>query len=1055
MKIKKRDGRIVNFEKNKISNAVSMALAEFKKNNSIANKIANLVTEEVSRKFRRLTPTVEDVQDLVERELIKEGLADVAKAYILYREKHKELREAKGIIGVHDELKLGINAIKVLQARYLEKNEKGQIVETPSQLFRRVAKAIAAPDRKYKQDAKHSEEEFYQAMVKQEFMPNSPTLMNAGTKNQMLSACFVLPVEDSLDGIFGTLKDMAKIQQVGGGTGFSFSRLRPKGDIVGSTHGVASGPISFMRVYDMGTEVIKQGSRRRGANMGILNVNHPDIMEFITAKENEGSLRNFNISVAADDKFMKAAIKGKDYWLMNPHSGQKVLKLNAKDIFDMITAMAWRTGDPGMVFIDEINKRQPTPRLGKIESTNPCVPGNCWIMTEKGPLFVNDLIAKKTKLLINGNKFETNGFFKIGIKPVYKIITKEGFEVEATKEHRFLQAENLTRNKIYSKWTEVKLLKKGSKLILNNLKRIKTWNGHSSESEGYLLGLLVGDGFFSGNNAFLCCWIADKGYMGIKSNVEKLILKIPHRSDFLGWRLNKKQGRYSIKSAPLKKLAQSVGLDWEKKISPLIETASYSFYIGFLRGFFDTDGSVQGNQKKGISIRLSQSNLERLKVVQRMLLRLGIFSKLYSFRRDFSRKELPDGRGGKKVYPIKPQHELVIANENLKLFSNRIGFYHTEKRKKLNAIIKKYKRKLNRERFVTRVEEIKYCGKKLVFDATIEKVHSFDANGFIAHNCGEVPLLSYESCNLGSINLDKIVIDGKINWNKLRSLTRIGIRFLDNVIDANQYPVKETEKITRANRKIGLGVMGLAEMFIQLGIKYDSNKALKTAEKVIKFIKKEADNTSKELAKKRGSFPNIKKSIVKKPKRNATVLSIAPTGTISIIAETSSGIEPLFAVTFVREVLEGTQLLEVNPLFEKIAKERGFYSKELMINISKKGSVQGFKEIPKDVRNLFVTALDIDPEWHVRMQAVFQKHVDNAVSKTVNLPHDAGIEDVKKIYLLAYKLKCKGITIYRYGSKKEQVLYIGEVLKGEKPEEEHVKAHSEYSGGCATGECPF
>lgn len=628
-------------------------------------------------------PAVEDVQDIVEDVLLTSGYIEVAKAYAAYRSRHTELRKIREYLESRKDLKLSLNSLKVLQKRYLKKNEAGEIVETPQQMFKRVAKAIALGDKKFG-NVKEAEKKFYEMLSKLDFLPNSPTLMNAGAEKQMLSACFVLPVEDSLESIFTTLKNTALIEQVGGGVGFSFTKLRPYGDIVGSTNGVSSGPVSFMKVFDATTEVIKQGSRRRGAMMGILNVDHPDILNFITSKTTEGALRNFNISVGVNEKFMDAAKKNKEYSLINPRNKKAVKKQNAKDVFDLITRMAWQTGDPGIVFLDEINKMQPTPKLGKIESTNPC---------------------------------------------------------------------------------------------------------------------------------------------------------------------------------------------------------------------------------------------------------------------------------------------------------------------------------------------------------------------------GEVDLLPYESCNLGSINLTKFFEEGQINWERLRETVHLAVHFLDNVIEVNDFPLKETEKITKGNRKIGLGVMGWADLLILLETPYDSEEALKLAEKLIKFIREEAEKASENLAKKRGVFPNFKKSKLKRKLRNATVLSIAPTGTISIIAGSSStGIEPLFAVAFVREVMEGTKLLEVHPLFEKIAKEKGFYSKELMDKIATKGSVQGIKEVPQDVQKLFVTALDIKPEWHLKMQAAFQKYVDNAVSKTVNTPTNSTIEDVKNIYLLAHKLKCKGVTIFRYGCKKEQVLYRVK---------DKLEAKAEYSGGCPTGECVF
>ncbi len=687
--VRKRDLGTQKFDEKKITNAIEKALIAVKGKNEQAlqkaNELKKQTLEILNREYKKKIPSVENVQDAVEQVLIKNNLADVAKAYILYRAKKQEARELKTFLGVKDELKLTANAATVLAKRYLLRDDQGRIKETPMQLFKRTAKAIAIIDKKYNEDWKKTEKEFLEIMTKLEFIPNTPTLMNAGTKLGMLSACFVIPIEDDLRKILHAVETTAIIHQAAGGTGFSFSRLRPKGDIVKSTKGVASGPVSFMRIFDVMTDVIKQGGKRRGANMGILNANHPDIIEFITAKTREKFLQNFNISVAVDKKFMKAVEKDQSYTLINPRTGHAVKKIRAKDIFELIITNAWRTGDPGMIFIDEINQKNPTKSIGKIESTNPC---------------------------------------------------------------------------------------------------------------------------------------------------------------------------------------------------------------------------------------------------------------------------------------------------------------------------------------------------------------------------GEQPLHPYESCNLGSINLAKMINNDKVDWKKLRRTVRSGVHFLDNVIDANKYPIKEIRNMTLANRRIGLGVMGWAELLIMLGIKYDSNEALRFGEKLMKFINTEARQMSNELGKKRGSFPNFKKSIWKKKfkaTRNATATTVAPTGTISIIAGCSSGIEPLFAISYAREVMAGTRLLEANKYFEETAKKRGFYSKELMARISRTGSVQDFKEIPREVKKLFITTFDMATDWHVKHQAAFQKYTDNAVSKTINLPEDASVDDVRRAYLLAYKLKCKGITIYRYGSKEKQVLYIGRVPG--KPEQEQIVAELEYAGG--------
>jgi len=928
-------------------------------------------------------------------------------------------------------------------------------------MFRRVAKVIAAVDGLYgksEEEVAELEEEFYQMMFRLEFLPNSPTLMNAGTEIGQLSACFVLPVEDSIPSIFGAVRYMALIHKSGGGTGFSFSKLRPKGDIVKSTEGIASGPVSFMRVFDVATDVIKQGGKRRGANMGVLRVDHPDIFEFVTAKAREGFLTNFNLSVAATDDFMEAVEKDGVFKLINPRTKRVVRELKAREIWNLMVAMAWKTGDPGLIFIDEINRHNPTPHIGEIEATNPCITPDTWVMTENGPRKVAELVGQNFVAIVNGEKWKTSGgFFPTSVKPVYKLKTKEGFELRLTKDHPVLKVKRMTRHKIESEWVKAENLRPGDKIVLNDHRDLDGWNGKYSMKEGYLIGLLIGDGTLKKDKAILSSWGEGEGAKTVRSLAYAYAESLPHRSDFDGWIHVKGRTEYRMSLSYLKKLAEKLGLKpGVKAITELMEKASSEFCKGLLRGLFDADGSVQGSQLKGVSIRLSQSDLEILKAVQRMLLRFGISSKIYTNRRNKGFSKLLDGKGGTKDYPRKPQHELVISNENILYFYRKIGFGDLEKKKKLEKAIGGYKRKINRERFVATVKELIPDGEEQVYDVRIPGKNAFDANGFYIHNCGEQPLLPYESCNLGSINLSKFVKDRGIDWERLRETVRKAVHFLDNVIDANKFPLPQIKKMTKGNRKIGLGVMGFADMLIQMRIPYNSEDALATAERVMKFVTEEARKKSVELGKERGSFPNFPSSVWEKKgykaMRNATVTTIAPTGTISIIAGCSSGIEPLFAVAFIRNVMEGTQLLEVNPHFEEIAKAEGFYSEELMNQVAKYGSIQKLREIPEDIKGVFVTALDVAPEWHVKMQAAFQKYTDNAVSKTVNLPHDVTIKDVEDVFWLAYRLKCKGITVYRYGSKSEQVLYIGAFEKGAP---KIVKADSEYAGGCPTPYCPW
>jgi len=591
-------------------------------------------------------------------------------------------------------LELTENALTLLRLRYLRRNEHGEIIETPEELFQRVARAIASVERKYgksEKEIKEIEGQFYDLLSSLKFLPNSPTLMNAGNGVGQLSACNVLPLEDSMESIFETIKNAAIVQKFGGGTGFSFSRLRPKGDKVGSTGGIAAGPIFFLNAFDSALKGIRQAHRRFATNMGVLRVDHPDIFDFIDAKKQEGTITTFNISVGVTDKFMKAVKEKGKFELVNPRNNQVVQILPAEEIFNKMAEAAWRNGEPGLIFLDRMNSTEsnPVPKFGPIETTNPC---------------------------------------------------------------------------------------------------------------------------------------------------------------------------------------------------------------------------------------------------------------------------------------------------------------------------------------------------------------------------GEQPLYAYDSCNLGSIDVSKMVKNSEIDWEELKRVVHLSVRFLDDVIDASLFPLKEIEERTKSIRRIGLGVMGFADMLIKLGIAYNSDEALNLAEKLMKFITEEGRKASVKLAEERGSFPEFENSIWKqrgfKCLRNATVTTIAPTSNLSIIAGCSHSIEPLFSITYVRNVKDslGTNLIETNPLFEKIAKERGFYSEDLMKKILKKGRLSDIDEVPEDVKRIFVIAHEISPEWHVKMQAAFQKYTDNAVSKTVNLPNKATVEDVKKIFMLAYDLGCKGITVYRDGSREHQVINI----PAEKTEEDKAQEIIESTGGCAT-----
>ena len=1044
----KRNGERVSFDRAKIARAVFKAFSDvyFKRtdeeNMEEAEKVAMAVADAVG-KLGKEEIGVEEIQDIVEKTLMDMN-PSVAKSYILFRQKRAEIRTFKASLGIQDDdLKLPINTVIVLAARYLLKDTTGKIVETPKQLFHRVAASIAAIEKNYgmsEEQIIEAEQSFYDAMTNFRFMPNTPTLMNAGTRLGQLSACFVLPVGDSLPEIFDAVKYAALIHQSGGGTGFAFSRLRPKNDMVKSTSGVASGPISFMKVFDAATEEIKQGGKRRGANMGILRVDHPDILEFIMAKEHEGVLRNFNISVAATEKFMKAVEKGTDYELINPRDGKVTGRLNATAVWNLIVTMAWKTGDPGLVFIDRMNSTysNPVPKYGPIESTNPCVTGDTLISTAEGMHRADELAAARVpNAILVDKRFGAESkqmaslVFATGRKPVLRLSTKEGFAIKLTKDH-----------KVYSEkrgWTDASALTKGEKIRVANI--AGGFGKAGTMEEGRVLGWLVGDGHINhgpGNKrAVLDFYGEDRPLVEQFNHYVNMVIRPTesrnHRNS-VGIVTVQERALKTIASERLKEFALSWNLGEEKlKVPQRVFEGSEALQRGFLQALFEADGTVSILKKFRRTVRLTSISERLLGDVQLLLLNFGIFSKVYKNRKKAGVKLLPGPDRQPKEYNVKALHELSIEGTNILAFAARIGFLSERKNEKVEDAIRSYTRGPYDEYFLATVDSIEELGTETVYDLTEPVTHSFIANGFVVHNCGEQPLYPYDSCNLGSINMAKMVKQTdhhyEVDWDLLKETVRLGVRFLDDVIDANNYPLPQIDEVSKAIRRIGLGVMGWADMLIKLGIRYDSNEALMLAERVMSFITKTARARSEELGAERGSFPEFQNSIWyklgHKTLRNSTVTTIAPTGTISIISGgASQGIEPIFSVVYMRNVHEslGTNLIEVNNEFERYALEYNFYSEELMKDLAGRVSIQDVEAIPEDVRKLFVTAYDISPEWHVRMQAAFQKYTDNAVSKTINFPAWATPQDIERAYKLAYQLGCKGITVYRDSSKSVQVL---------------------------------
>jgi len=962
-------------------------------------------------------------------------------------------------------------AKRVLGERYLVKNEKGEVIERPEEMCYRVAKAIGQVEKDFNISSQELEKvvrQFYKLLVSRDFVPNSPTLMNAGLGDGLqYSACFVLPIEDSIEGIFEAVKRAALIHKSGGGTGFSFSRLRPKGSIVRSTSGVASGPVSFMRVFNSATNEIKQGGRRRGANMGILRVDHPDILEFIECKS-KGGITNFNISVAITDEFMKAVEKKRKYNLIDPHTGKKVGKLDASEVFRQIVEQAWKTGDPGLFFIDKANfsPANPVLSMGPLESTNPCLVSSTLVATDRGLLSIGQIVRKKEPVAVfvdnqvlgkEDFSYEAvNSFWERGEKEVWQLVTESGVVVKATADHQFFTPRG---------WVALSELKAGEdqvylqaqeggfsenkKLPFEIKNEVQGDNGRVyrfnfprkwSYELGLVLGLLVGDGWLRDDK--------DNGRVGFAFGEKNKLLMEEIAGIINQWYgrkvkpVKRENGVWhlSYHSAYLKDFFKKLGVKpvkaAEKEVPAAIFGAPKETVAGFLQGLFTADGTIANQKEKGNKyIRLTSKSPKLLRQVQLLLLNLGIFSKIYDRSRSprwtFTYQNI---KGEKRDYLTDGIcFEINISRQNLITFIKKVGFWNKVHSEQIEAI---KKQGVYRRDFKDKVFLVENTGQKeKVYDLSVPGANAFFANGVLIHNCGEQPLYPNESCNLGSINLLHFIksergrkskdLNKRINWEKLAKTIYLAVRFLDDVIEANPYPIEEIRKATGLNRRIGLGIMGWSDLLFSLEIPYDSKEARELGRKIMKFVHDEAHLASQNLAKDRGPFLNFGKSIYKDeaPLRNATLTTVAPTGSISIIADCSSGVEPAFALAF-KHKANGRELTFINPYFKQAAQKYGL-TEGIIQEVIRKGTLGNLKGIPEKVRKVFVTAHEISYRDHILMQAAFQKWTDNAVSKTINFPNSAKIEDVKKAYLLSYKTSCLGITVFRDGCKKEQVLYSG------------------------------
>jgi len=976
-------------------------------------------------------------------------------------------------------------ALRVLRERYLIRHE-GEVAETPEEMCWRVAVAIARAEEGFGRSQAGVGEvaaAFYDMMVEGQFLPNSPTLMNAGKDNHLqYSACYVLPVGDSMPEIFDSVKAAAIIHQSGGGTGFAFSRLRPKNDIVRSTGGRASGPVSFLRVFNAATEAVKQGGTRRGANMGVLRVDHPDILEFIECKL-DGGITNFNISVAVTDAFMAALEVGGDYELINPRTAEAAGTLSARDVFDRIVHAAWRTGDPGLVFIDRINASpaNPTPELGQIEATNPCIAGEALVATDRGLIRMDEVVARygeggvavkvDARLLPDrlmvwegthnvplasyaGGYLPISRAFSSGERATVRVRTRAGFEIVCTPDHRIMTDRGwiaagslvIAKDKVWIQ-SDPGLFSSDDRLPIEPPESFKGRNGrvytHNlprvwSRDLGLALGWLIGDGWLrAGDRNCRVGFSFGAGDADVRERIQALVdgwygrtTRAVERERGV-WHVSY-HGRFFVD------FFEALGVRPvrapQKTVPASVFTAPRDAVVGFLQGLFTADGTVRDNPKSNSSwIALTSKSRELLQGVQILLLNLGIKSRIFDRSRAAHEglfTYVPVAGGVRSYGSDGVLYELGVFGKSREVFQRTVGFLG-QKQEKLGAI---HYRGFYSQRFADPVVAVEEAGVRTVYDLTEPQSHSLIANGIVAHQCGEQPLLPNEACNLGSLNVAQFARqrDGRwaVDWEELERVVRLAVRFLDDVIEVNPYPLPIIDATVKANRRIGLGIMGWADLLFALEIPYDSQEALDLADRLIAFVEEKGHDQSARLAEERGAFPSWSRSIYRngRPLRNSTVTTIAPTGTISMIAGCSSGIEPVFALAFEHRVRSGDAervLRFVSQSFERLGRERGFYSDALMDEVARRGSLHGIPGVPDDARAVFKTAHEIHWSWHVRHQAAFQRHTDNGVSKTINLPAEAGEGDVAEAYLLAWRDGCLGITVFRDGCKGGQVLNVG------------------------------
>ncbi|MBI1179555.1 MAG: ribonucleoside reductase [Alphaproteobacteria bacterium] len=933
--------------------------------------------------------------------------------------------------------------------------------------WRRVARALAEPEAPAARA--EWEERFHAALEGFRFLPAGRIVAGAGTARDVtLFNCFVMgTVPDDMNGIFDNLREAALTMQKGGGIGYDFSTLRPKGAPVKGVGADASGPLPFMDVWDAMCRTIMSAGHRRGAMMATIRCDHPDIEAFIAAKQDPGRLRMFNMSVLVTDAFIEA-VRADGTWDL-VFDGTVYKTMAARELWDRIMRATYAYAEPGVIFIDRINRRNNLYYCETIAATNPCVTADAWVMTAEGPRQAGDLLRTPFRAVVDGRPHRSGdeGFFPTGRKPVLRLRTEQGHELRLTADHPVRVATRVSRHAAELAWRNAGDLRPGDRVVLHDHRALAAWPGAYGENEGYLLGLLVGDGTLKADKAVLSAWpgaavacgtVERPGVTAVMDRALAAARTLPHRADFAGWMSVAGRGEMRLSVAAVRNLAAEMGMvPGGKTVTPEVERQSSAFYAGFLRGLFDADGSVQGSQAKGVSVRLAQSDLGLLQAVQRMLLRLGIASRIYGARRPAGPRLLPDGAGGRAVHDCRADHELVIAGDSLVVFAERVGFEDTDNAVRLRTALAGYRRGLNRERFLATVAALEPDGEEDVFDVRVPGVNAFDANGLYVHNCGEQPLPPYGACLLGSINLAALVkepftAEAAVDGDELDALVATAVRMMDNVIDISRFPLEQQAHEARAKRRIGLGVTGLADALIMCRSRYGSKAAIALTESWMARIRRAAYLASAELAAEKGAFPlydadkylagasvaeldeDVRASIREHGIRNALLTSVAPTGTISLFADNvSSGLEPVFSFSYTRKVLMPD----------------GSRKEETVSDYAYRLYARQFGE-GAPLPDYFVTAQTLTPSDHVRMQAAVQKYVDSSISKTINCPEDISFEAFKDVYMQAWDAGCKGCTTYRPNEVTGAVLETAKAETAEPPlplDEPVPRPADEYEAG--------